>query len=178
VNIADRAAAILRDEIADGALANITRAKRVWSTDPGAIVASLARAYTRPAALPDTPRYETTSDEQVVVLQARRSVVPGASAKIETLLSNDRRRPIDVGFWCTDLLSASGARITPDRVRLEPASVRIPPAATAPLAILVDVPFDAAPGVYRGLLQAADLLDVQAIVSLSVVQERPGGGVV
>jgi hypothetical protein len=189
--LAERATAILRDEIANGALANVAAASRVWPAPrldlitPEATRRLLAElgglldtvldllAPPPPAAVPAPaggPGRQAT--EPVPVLRAQRSVPPGEAAEIHTGLRNDGPAPVDVGFVWSDLVAEPDGRIHAGRLRLVPGRVRIPPGDLAGLAIGLDVPNDARPGLYHALLQATEPAGLRALLTFPVGLER------
>jgi len=129
----ERAAAILRDEIEHGALANVAAASQAWSTyhrdlltpeaarrlvaEFGGLLDTVLDLLTPsqrsavassppPAAAPDyaaDQRRQTI--EPLPVLRARASVPPGGAAEIRTRLQNDGPAPVEVGFVWSDLVS-------------------------------------------------------------------------
>jgi hypothetical protein len=194
--LTDRAAAILRDEIANGALANIAAANRVWSAHRrdlltpeaarrlaaelggllGTVLDLLVPAPPAsgtspppPAAAPDhavAPGRQTV--EPLTVLRARHAVPPGAAAEIHTSLRNDGPTPVDMGFVWSDLVAEPEGRIPSGCLRLVPGPIRIPPGALVDLAICLDVPGNARPGLYHALLQATERFGPCALLRFPV----------
>lgn len=166
--LAERATAVLRDEIANGALANIAAASQVWPADRPPLIAQ--EALRRPAAelggLLDTvlDLLAPPPIEPLPVLRARRSAPPGGAAQIHTGLRNDGPTPVEVGFVSSDLVAEPEGRIHADCLRLLPARVRVPPGAFTDLAIGLDVPDDARPGLYHALLQAPERVGLRALL--------------
>jgi hypothetical protein len=199
--LAERATAILRDEIANGALANIAAARQVWPAHRRDLITpeaarrlaaelgglldtvldllappprSLAgSSLPPPVAVPDqaAERGQQTI-EPLPVLRARRSVPPGGAAEIHTGLRNDGPTPVEVGFVWTDLVAEPDGRIHAGCLRLLPSRVRIPPGTLADLAIALDVPNDARPGLYHALLQATERAGLGALLMFPVGLER------
>jgi hypothetical protein len=195
--IAERATAILRDEIANGALGNIATASRVWSAHQRDLLAPEAtrRLAAEFGGLLDTvldlltppPRTAASSlpppsavldlaaergrqtIEPLPVLHARRSVPPGGAAEIHTGLRNDGPTPVEVGFVWSDLVAEPDGRIHAGYLRLLPGRVRIPPGAFVDLAIGLDVPDDARPGLYHALLQATERVGLSALLTFPVL---------
>ena len=168
--IADRAAAILQDEIAHGALANVAQANQ----------APLARQMGRRVANELERFLDTLLDllaPAVPELRSAHSVAPGQAAEILTRLWNDGPRPRQIDFRCSDLVTASGNRVPAGCVRLRPVPIYIPPGTAAELSIHLEVPADTRPGVYRGLLQARGMQDLRAQVTLAVGETRDWGSV-
>jgi hypothetical protein len=194
--LAERVSAILRDEIADGALANIAAASQVWSAHRRDLVMPemthrlaaelgglldilldlLAPLPRSPAAssLPPAagwaraPQRGQQPVERVLVLRARRPVPPGGAAEIRTGLQNDGSTAVEVGFLWSDLVAEPDGRIHAGCLRLLPGQVRIPPGAFVDLAIGLDVPHDARPGVYHALLQATERVGLRALLMFPV----------
>src|SRR5215472_15294250 len=195
--LGERAAAILRDEIEHGALANIAAASKVWSThhrdfltpeatrrlaaEFGGLLdtvldllappprSAAASSLPPPAALPD---YAADQGRQTIeplpVLRARRSAPPGGAAEILTRLRNDGPTPAEVGFVWSDLVAEPDGRIHAGCLRLLPGRVRVPPGACVDLAIGLDVTDDARPGLYYELLQATEGVGLRALLTFPV----------
>lgn len=193
--LAERATAILRDEIANGALANIAAASQVWSAHRRSLITpemtrrleaeflglrdsvldliapppSAASLLSRPAAGRDyaAERLQQTI-EPLPVLRAMRSVPPGGVAEIHTGLLNDGPTPVEVGFVWSDLVAEPDGRIHAGCLRLPPGPVRVPPGGFVDLAIGLDVPDDARPGLYHTLLEATEPLGLRALLTFPV----------
>jgi len=174
-SLAERAAAILRDEIANGALASVGLADKRWSTirhDLGALTPfpinhtdDLLRAVLELIA-PVGVRPPLI--EPVFTPPAGREVEPGGSAVITLAVQNDRPLDVEVGFTWSDLVAPPDRRIEADRIRLIPQRVRIPTGGTADLAIILHVPAAALSGQYRTLIQAADDSGLSALLTFPV----------
>jgi hypothetical protein len=198
LTLVERATAILRDEIANGALGNIATASRVWSAHRRDLIApemtrrlavelgglldtvldllappprSSAASSPPPLAAAQDPTAERGQQtiEPLPVLRARRSVPPGTAAEIHTGLRNDGPTPVEVGFVWSDLVAEPDGRIHADCLRLLPGRVRIPPGAFVDLAIGLDVPDDARPGLYHALLQATERVGLSALLTFPVL---------
>jgi hypothetical protein len=196
--LAERATAILRDEIANGALGNIATASRVWSAhhrdlfapeatrrlavELGGLLGTVLDLLTPPprssaasslpppaAALDLAAERGQQTTEPLPILRARRSVPPGGTAEIHTGLRNDGPTPVEVGFVWSDLVAEPDGRIHADCLRLLPGRVRIPPGAFVDLAIGLDVPDDARPGLYHALLQATERVGLRALLTFPVL---------
>ena len=187
--LAEQAAAILRDEIANGALADVAAASQARPTHRGDLIAPEAARWLaaelgglldavldllapppRPsAAVPDHAgeRGQQTI-EPLPVLRARRSVPPGGAAEIHAGLRNDGPTSVEVGFVWSDLVAEPDGRIHASRLRLLPNRARVPPGAFVDLAIGFDVPNDARPGLYHALLQATERVGLRAPLTFPV----------
>jgi hypothetical protein len=201
--LGERAAAILRDEIEHGALANIAAASQVWSTHHRDLLSpeatrrlaagfgglldtvldlltpspsSAAASSLPPSAV--MPSYATDQGRQTIellpVLRARRSVPPGGAAEIHTRLRNDGPTPAEIGFVWSDLVAEPDGRIHAGCLQLLPGRVRVPPGACVDLTIGLDVPDDARPGLYHALLQATERVGLRALLTYPVSLERLG----
>ncbi|MBB3084086.1 hypothetical protein [Geodermatophilus sabuli] len=188
--------AILRDEIAGGALANIAAASRLRSpqlrdlvvpemtrrlaTEVGGLldtVLDLLAPLPRPpaASSPPPPAEQDRAPEprrqaveHVPVLRAPCPVPPGGTAEIRTGLQNDGATPVEVGLLCSDLVAEPDGRIRAACLRLPPGRVRVPPGALVDLAIGLEVPDDARPGLYHGLVQSTQPGGLRALVVFPV----------
>ena len=195
-SLADRAHAVLRDEIASGALANVTAASRVWSAhrrdvvvpemtrrlaaDVGGLLdtaldllaplprSSAASSWPPPAGQDRAPQRGPQPVDPVPVLRARRPAAPGGTAEIRTSLQNDGPAPVEIGFLWSDLVGEPAGRIRASHLRLAPGRVRVPSGALADLTIGLDVPDDAHPGVYHALLRATGRAGLCALLTFPV----------
>jgi len=195
--LAERATAILRDEMANGALANIAAASQGWTAHRrGLITPAVTRGLEaeflglrdavldliapprRPTAAP-LSRPAAWSDQAVerpqpkiealpVVLRAVRSVPPGGAAEIHTGLRNEGPTPVQMGFVWSDLVAEPDGRIPAGCLRLPTGRVRVPAGGLVDLAIGLDVPNDALPGLYRTLLEATEPLGLRALLTFPV----------
>jgi hypothetical protein len=194
--MAERASAVLRDEIANGALANIVAASQGWTAHRRALITpeltrglaaellglrdavldliapprrSTAAPPSRPAAWPDQAAERAQPKiEPLPLLRAVRSVPPGGAAEIHTGLRNDGPSPVQMGFAWSDLVAEPDGRIPAGCLRLLPGRVRVPAGGLVDLAIGLDVPHDARPGLYRTLLEATEPLGLRALLTFPV----------
>jgi hypothetical protein len=198
--LTERVGAILRDEIANGALANIAAASQVWSAHRrGLITPEMARRLEAELfGLRDTvldllvppprssavspvaratagldhtaePARQTIEHLPVLpVLRALRSVPPGGTAEIHTGLRNDGPTPVEVGFVWSDLVAEPDGRIHAGCLRPPPGRVRVPPGGFADVAIGLDVPDGAQPGLYHALLESTEPLGLHALLTFPV----------
>jgi hypothetical protein len=204
--LAERATAILRDEIANGALANVAAASQVWSAHRRGLItpemtrrleaeflglrdtvldlitqpprSSTASSLSRPAAgLDHAAERAQQTIEPLPVLRALRSVPPGGAAEIQTGLRNDGPTPVEVGFVWSDLVAEPDGRIHAGCLRLPPGRLRVPPGGLVDLAIGLDVPNDARPGLYHTLLEATELPGLRALLTFPVSLEGSATGI-
>ena len=182
-SIAQRAAAILRQELADGALANIARTSTIWASPPRDLMSAVSRARNEFEDLAATvldvlasgpaPRPHVAAAPQYAdathVLQSLEPGVAGAPTELRARLRNDSRHPVDMSFACTDLVAASGQRISSAYVVLSPSQLHLQPGDEVDVRIRIHVPENAAAGVYRGLLQATNSNGPRALVQVPIV---------
>jgi hypothetical protein len=195
-SLADRAHAVLRDEIASGALANVTAASRVWSAhrrdvvvpettrrlaaEVGGLLDTLldllapvprfraASSPPDPVAQDRAPQREPQPVEPVSVLRARRPAPPGGTAEIRTSLRNDGPAPVEIGPLWSDLVGEPAGRIRASHIRLVPGRVRVPSGALADLTIGLDVPAEAPARLYQSLLRATGRAEWCALLTFPV----------
>jgi hypothetical protein len=200
--IAERVDAILRDEIANGALSNIVAAGQVWSAHRRDLVlpettrrvavelggfldavldlvapppGSAATTTIRPTVdrgSSEGGRGELAEPVPLPVLRARGSAPPGGTAEIRTALWNDGPTPIQSGFVWSDLVTGTDMRIEAGYLVLLPGRVRIPPGASAGLTIELRVPGDARPGLYHALLQATEPVRSSALLLFQIERDE------
>ena len=166
LTLGERAAAILRDEIEHGALANVAAASQVWSThhrdlltreatrrlaaEFGGLLdtvldlltplprSAAASSLPPPAAMPDDAADQGRQTiEPLPVLRARSSVPPGGAAEIHTRLRNDGPTPAEVGFVWSDLVAEPDGRIHAGCLRLLPDRPQVPPGACVEEALYI-----------------------------------------
>ncbi|GAA3627704.1 hypothetical protein GCM10022236_32530 [Microlunatus ginsengisoli] len=195
--LAERAASILRDEIANGALANINAASQGWSAHRGGVATSemtrrlesefvglrnavldLIAPPSREIAGSAAPRNSPWLDHAagrspsetvpLPVLRAVRSVPPGSTAEIRTGLRNDGPELAQIGFGWSDLVADPDGVIPASCLRLLPGRVHVPAGGVLNLVIGLDVPGDAQPGLYRTLLEATEPLGLRALLMFPV----------
>ena len=147
LTLGERAAAILRDEIEHGALADIAAASQVWSThhrdlltpeatrrlaaEFGGLLDTVldlltpsprsvaASSLPAPVAMPDHAADQGRQTiESLPVLRAWRSAPLGGAAEIHTRLRNDGPTPAEVGFVWSDLVAEPDGRIHAGCLRL------------------------------------------------------------
>ena len=203
--LTERARAILRDEVANGALADIAAATRLWSANQGVptspmltrrweaemlglrdAVLDLIAPSMRSSARSSLPRQGTRFDgaegrsqpktEPLPVLRAVGSVDPGGAAEIHSALRNDSPDPVQIGFGWSDLVAEADDRIPASCLWLLPRRVHVPAGGLVDLKIGLDVPHDARPGLYCTLLEAAAPLGLRALLTFPVgVEHRESG---
>jgi hypothetical protein len=100
-----------------------------------------------------------------------RSAVPvsaGGSTGLPLRLENLEDHPVQVSFYSSDLLSDSGASIPSFAISFEPAMLNLGSRQQGVVTANIDVPPQAIPGSYSGLVQAAGLAQVKAVITVEV----------
>ena len=96
-------------------------------------------------------------------------VQPGEAVEIPMTLENESDDPTDeISFYCSDLVSTDGSRISSRRITFSPETLIIEPRGSALVTVVVEVPEKIKPGLYSGLLQAAFLHQLRAVLSLQI----------
>jgi hypothetical protein len=117
-----------------------------------------------------TPIGSRSADrESMRILKATRPARAGETVEILTRLQNDDEAESDELFlsW-TDLVADAGRHIPAVRVSVTPARLRLPANGTVDVVVSVDVPSGALPGVYRGLIHAALVDDLWAVLTVRI----------
>lgn len=96
---------------------------------------------------------------------------PGERVSVSMALENAGAEAVEaVNFIASDLVTSSGLRIAASDILFEPAEVTIGPRSRTQVRISVQVPADARPGTYSGMLVASKLEQVRAVLSVPVAQ--------
>lgn len=107
--------------------------------------------------------------QRVPTLPAPEVVAPGATVDVAMSVENRSDQPTGrFALNASDLVSASGDRISADRVTFTPKSVKVEPATTSRVTVKLSVPKQTPPGTYSGLLQATRLEAVRAVLRVTV----------
>jgi hypothetical protein len=110
-----------------------------------------------------------TSPAGVSILEVPDTVAPGESTVLAMMVHNDGEGNTDLfELMASDLVSASGGVIASANVDLDPASVQLGANERRRVAVGVRIPEGAAAGTYVGLVQAASLDHVRALLTLRV----------
>lgn len=99
-------------------------------------------------------------------------VRPGQRTTITMGVRNHEAQRVRVVPQLTDLLGSAGGRINASQMQCTPAAVELEPQAERDIAISVDVPADAAPGCYSGVLVVKGVRSVRAVITVEVVPVR------
>jgi hypothetical protein len=93
----------------------------------------------------------------------------GEEATIPMTLENESSKPTDViNLFSSDLINSAGQRIDSRQITFTPEKIVIEPQKQALITVHVQVPAGTSPGIYSGLLQAAKLEQLRAVLSVSI----------
>lgn len=106
--------------------------------------------------------------ETAPVISPPTPVEPGSTARMCVSMVNDDERPARIVFRGTSLIGGDGAQIPADRVSFLPGDLTLSPGATGEVLVVVMVPAHAPCGVYAGLIRAADLDHLHAVLVVEV----------
>jgi hypothetical protein len=112
------------------------------------------------------------SEAAALVVAWRRAAAPsaaGTSAVIPLRVENGEDRPVCISFCASDLLSDNGRSIPSFAVSFEPKEMNVGPGQQGVLTVKVDVPQQSIPGGYSGLVQAAGMPGVKAVITVEVI---------
>src|SRR5437762_87629 len=157
-SIAQRAAAILQQELADGALSNIATSSTMWSSSRRDLISAVSRARTdvEDLAAAVLGILTTRAAPRQDLLQLTEPGSPGVPSELRARLRNDSHRLVDLSFACSDLVADTGQRISSACIELVPARLHLLPGDEDDVSIRLHVPENALPGLYRGLLRATN----------------------
>lgn len=94
---------------------------------------------------------------------------PGETASVPMTLQNASDTATEeFSFYCSDLVSPSGARIPAHQILFAPSTVVIPPKDRMETVVTVVAPKGAAPGLYAGLLQSSRIDQLRAVLVVNV----------
>ena len=106
---------------------------------------------------------------QMPTLMMPNSIKAGESAEVPMTLENDSDKSTDeLKFLSTDLVNASGDRISSEKTTFAPSSLIIGPNKAEKVTVTVRVPEGTPPGVYSGLVQATKLNQLRALLMVQV----------
>jgi len=107
--------------------------------------------------------------EEKAVFRTVASVQPGHRVEIRLGVVNDQQDAVRMDFTWTDLVG-EGAHIPAEHMTVVPREVVIQPGASADVLVRVDVPPETRHGVYKSLLRASAVPDLEAIVTVEIQQ--------
>ena len=129
-----------------------------------------ARAVSRLPASPDQVLRATlkTISESFPMFRVTDLLRPGQPVRIPISLRNEGTAPTELALAITDFLGGPDQRIPGTLARLVPDVVQLAPGDTGDISVLLQIPPDAAPGLYTALLRAVGLDELQAAVAFRV----------
>jgi hypothetical protein len=101
-------------------------------------------------------------------LRDKAARAPGETATLSFSFENCGDRAETVSFYCTDLLGDAGHDIPSYQVAFDPPGQALAPQAQGRVGVKVDVPLQALPGSYSGLVQAVGLPATKAVITIEV----------
>jgi hypothetical protein len=110
-----------------------------------------------------------SADAQVPLLRAPSPVRAGGEASVAVRVANEEPQPSTVTLYTSNFVSDSGHEIPSLRVTCVPRTLTIAPNAQATFEVKIAIPQQAARGLYSGVVQAAGLTYVKAVISLEVL---------
>ncbi|MCW4025709.1 MAG: hypothetical protein NWF01_11870 [Candidatus Bathyarchaeota archaeon] len=117
---------------------------------------------------------KTGKPEKAPVVKQPTITVPnalkaGETSEIPISLENSSDVQTDeFNLYSTDLISDSGDRISADALKFMPPTVKIEPHKSEKIMVMVTVPSDAHPGVYCGLVLAANMNQLRSEIVINV----------
>lgn len=96
-------------------------------------------------------------------------VAPGGSAELTMSLENESdQTTAEFTLHSSELVSASGARVSSGSVTFSPATLTVGPRATGTVTVRVSIPAGTPAGSYEGLLRATQLDGLRAMITVQV----------
>ena len=112
---------------------------------------------------------ESMAPGQIPTLMMPNSIKAGESAEVPMTLENDSDKSTDeLKFLSTDLVNATGDRISSEQTTFTPPSLTLGPNKAEKVTVTVHVPEGTPPGVYSGLVQATKLNQLRALLMVQV----------
>ena len=130
------------------------------------LVSSALSAGLPRAGNPSTVPNELTGHAPVV--RPDGPVKAGGLASLPLTVTNTGAAPADVSFYSSDLVSDSGFGIPAWKVTFSPRTLSLSPHERQTVQVEVAVPGQAAPGEYAGLIRAAGLEGLRAVLAIPV----------
>jgi hypothetical protein len=92
----------------------------------------------------------------------------GTATAVEVPLENLEEDAVEVCFYSSELSSDRGTSIPSVAISFDPATLVLGPRQQAVVTVTVEVPRQAIPGAYSGLVQAEGLARVKAVITVEV----------
>jgi hypothetical protein len=106
--------------------------------------------------------------ERVPLLSMPAPAQPGTEVSMFLRVANEESSPVEVTLYSSNFVSDSGFEIPSLRVSFAPSAITIQPRSQTTFEVKVAVPTQAPRGFYSGLVQAAGLTYVKAVVTVEV----------
>jgi hypothetical protein len=108
-------------------------------------------------------------DVSVPALRVPGTIAAGSSGEVSVLLENTSEvRTSNFTLHCSDLLSATGAKIAAESVSFSPETLSVEPKTSGRVALYVNVPAGTPAGKYEGFVRATQLESLRALLSVVV----------
>lgn len=115
------------------------------------------------------PKPEQVTSVQRSVITAPQSVKAGEVAEIPISFENSADVQTDeFNLYSTDLINNSGERIPSNQIAFIPSSLKVGPKRTEKVKVIITVPKETKPGVYSGLVLAANMNQLRSEIVLKV----------
>jgi len=96
------------------------------------------------------------------------STKAGDVAKIPLTVTNEGALPLDVSFFSSDLVGGSGFGVPARKITFSPRVRSLQPGEVTTFEIAVPIPQQTPPGTYTGVIQAAALDYLRAVLTVAV----------
>jgi hypothetical protein len=118
---------------------------------------------------PEKPEKKKEAGAVIPSLTFPSAVKPGQAVDIPMTLENESDQSTEAFFLhSSDLVNTTGERISADQISFAPEELAIEPRSSAVVTVTVRVPKGTPPGVYSGLLQATQLKQLRAVLSIQI----------
>ena len=112
---------------------------------------------------------EQLSSGQLPVITVPQKIKAGSSFEIPLSLENSGDTPTDMfSLYCTELVSASGERISASQILFKPFSITIDSHKTEKVIMTINIPLETKAGVYSGLVSATSLNQLRSMLIVQV----------
>jgi hypothetical protein len=108
------------------------------------------------------------ASDRVPLLRMPAPAKPGEEVSMPLRVANEESVATEVVPYCSNFVSDSGFEIPSLRVSFSPHAITIAPKGEATFDVKVAVPTQAPRGLYSGLVQAAGLIYVKAVITVEV----------
>ena len=135
----------------------------------GRVASGWDRAVSRAQEAEPGPRSPTAPGPRGAVIHLTGRARASDVAEVTIALANDDRdQPAEIAFSWTALLAELGRCISEERITIEPPDLSVPAGEIGEVVMRVDLPPDATPGAYVGLVRTNQPGDSLAIVTIYV----------